>query len=323
MSADGRKMYVSGITAGVSAAVFQFSLSTPWDASTATSDSVSVSTYTYEAEPRGIAFSPDGLNLYVIGENSDKITRYTLGTAWDLNTASYHSQSPSIASYEGIAQALRFSAGGTQVLILGSGQDKVIRFALDEPWDVASLTYVDEFNAANQNAVSGSLTNETAPTALHVTPDLTKLWLTGNAAKYAYTYALRTQRALSITEDVTVKSLTTRGKSGYADGAGGSVTQATSKSTGVTLNAPTGKITMHAASLAAATAVGFTLTNSAIGADDVVLPSIRSGATADAYSLNVDAIAAGSCRFSLRNHTAGALAEAVVLNFVVIKGAST
>lgn len=111
-------------------------------------------------------------------------------------------------------------------------------------------------------------------------------------------------------------------KFGYATGAGGTVAQATSKSTGVTLNKVSGQITMNAASLAAATSVSFTLTNSQIAATDVVNVSIASGATVDAYTVTVTATAAGSCRIQLRNESGGALAEAVVLNFVVIKGVS-
>lgn len=107
---------------------------------------------------------------------------------------------------------------------------------------------------------------------------------------------------------------------GYTTGAGAAVTQATSKATGVTLNNPTGKITLSAASLAANTAVSFVLTNSLIGANDIPRLVIASGGTVGAYTLSVDAVAAGSCTITLRNMTAGALAEAVVLNFALIKG---
>ena len=100
----------------------------------------------------------------------------------------------------------------------------------------------------------------------------------------------------------------------------GTVTQATNKGTVVTLDRMSGTITMNGAALAATTGVGFQLTNALIAAGDVVLASIKSGATADAYTLTVDSVAVGSCRISLRNVSAGALSEAVVLNFVVMKG---
>jgi hypothetical protein len=75
---------------------------------------------------------------------------------------------------------------------------------------------------------------------------------------------------------------------------------------------------MHNANLLTITGVGFTVTNSTVGAGDVVIASIASGATADAYTLTVDAVAAGSFRLSLRNHTVGTLGEAVVINFMVL-----
>jgi hypothetical protein len=106
---------------------------------------------------------------------------------------------------------------------------------------------------------------------------------------------------------------------GYSTGTGGTVTQGTNKATGVTLDKRCGQIVMNAANVAAAAEVSFTLTNSFIAATDVVVSSIASGATAGAYSLQVDAVAAGSCRFSLGNHNTSSLGEAVVINFAVIK----
>jgi hypothetical protein len=110
---------------------------------------------------------------------------------------------------------------------------------------------------------------------------------------------------------------------GYSTGTGGTVTQASSKSTGVTLNKRCGQITMNDASLSAAAEVSFTLTNSFIAATDVVYVCIASGATAGAYNVQVDAVASGSCRISVGNMSSGSLSEAIVLNFVVIKSASS
>ena len=106
---------------------------------------------------------------------------------------------------------------------------------------------------------------------------------------------------------------------GYSTGSGGTVTQATDKSTGVTLNTRCGQITMNNAALAAAAEVSFTLTDSTIGASDVIVACIKSGATAGAYNVQCDAVAAGSCRISVGNMSAGSLGEAIVLSFVVIK----
>ena len=105
---------------------------------------------------------------------------------------------------------------------------------------------------------------------------------------------------------------------GYTTAAQGTVTQATSKSTGVTLNKSMGRITMNAASLAAGTSVLFTLTNSLISAGDVVVVSVSGGGTAGAYWPFVSSQTTGSAVIGLYNNTGGALAEAVIINFAII-----
>ena len=105
---------------------------------------------------------------------------------------------------------------------------------------------------------------------------------------------------------------------GYATGAGGTATQLTSKSTGVTLSKAAGQITTHNAALAAATIVSFVLTNTAIAAGDVLVLNHVSGGTLGAYTLNARC-AAGSATIDIRNNTAGSLSEAIVIGFALIK----
>ena len=104
---------------------------------------------------------------------------------------------------------------------------------------------------------------------------------------------------------------------------GGTVTQATSKSTGVTLNTNSGQITMDDAALAAAAEVTFAVTNSQVAATDVVIVNHGSAGTAGAYMVQANTMASGSFNITVANLTAGSLGEAIVINFVVIKGASS
>ena len=110
---------------------------------------------------------------------------------------------------------------------------------------------------------------------------------------------------------------------GYGTGAGGTVTQATSRTTGVTLSKPTGKITLFSKTATTGTFASFTLTNTLIAATDVVIVNFASATSADKYSLFVTAVAAGSCRIQVYNIAAVAVAEAPVINFAVIKGATS
>ena len=113
---------------------------------------------------------------------------------------------------------------------------------------------------------------------------------------------------------------------GYSTAAQGTVTQATDKSTGVTLNKSAGRITMNSAALAGATAVSFILTNSTISANDTIIVNVGSnttGSTAGAYTTYVSYLAAGTALITLRNLTAAtSYSEAVVINFAIIHGAS-
>lgn len=129
---------------------------------------------------------------------------------------------------------------------------------------------------------------------------------------------------------ITCASLTTAGAIratgiapiGYGVGAGSTVTQGTSKSTGITLNKVTGQITLHNAALAADTTVSFALTNATIVQGDLVLLNHVSGGTAGSYLLNARTTT-GSVTIDVRNITAGSLSEAIVIGFAVLKAGTT
>lgn len=105
-------------------------------------------------------------------------------------------------------------------------------------------------------------------------------------------------------------------------GSGGTVTQLTSKSTAVEINKRRGQIVTHSASLAIATAVSFTVTNSTVEEDDIPIVARRGGASGGSYLVNVTDVNDGSFRITIRNlSTLGPLAEALTLNFAVLKGA--
>ena len=102
---------------------------------------------------------------------------------------------------------------------------------------------------------------------------------------------------------------------GYATGAGGVVTQGTSRTTGVTLDKTTGAITLFSAA-GTTVAATFTVTNSTVAATDVIILNQKSGT--DLYDLMVTAVAAGSFNITFRT-TGGTTTETPVFNFAVIK----
>lgn len=109
--------------------------------------------------------------------------------------------------------------------------------------------------------------------------------------------------------------VSTGGGVGYATGAGGAITQATSRTTAVTLNKASGAVTLVSAA-GSATFASFTVNNSVVEATDTIIVSQKSGA--DLYEIHVTAVAAGSFRISFRT-TGGTTTEQPVFNFAVIK----
>lgn len=134
-----------------------------------------------------------------------------------------------------------------------------------------------------------------------------------SGSSYTLTLPTATGTALS---DAGALVISPTGAVGYATGAGGAVTQATSRTTTVVLNKPTGAITMFSAA-GSATAATFTVTNSQVAATDNIVVNQKSGT--NLYVLLVTAVAAGS--FNITFYTTGGTAtDAPVINFSVIKG---
>ncbi len=117
-------------------------------------------------------------------------------------------------------------------------------------------------------------------------------------------------------------ALTSNGTAGigYATGAGGSVTQITSKATAVTLNKKVGRIIMNAANLANNATVTFLLNNTTIGATDIPYVFMSGVGTIGAYRVQVTRRVAGNCSISVTNQSGAALAQAIELSFIILNG---
>jgi len=219
------------------------------------------------------------------------------------------------------------------VSFLGAGTATILRYYQPtNSWyqinaDAVYGTNVQAFLAVPSSAnLRAAMTDETgtgvlvfATSPTLVTPTITNPTVTTGTftspALVTPTLGVATGTSLSTTGNQVISST---GKHGYATGAGGTVTQITSKATGVTLSKSTGQITLDGAALAASTTVSFTLTNTVIEAGDILIMNHISGGTAGSYLLNAQS-AAGSASINVRNISLGSLSEAIVIAFAVIK----
>ena len=138
MKPDGTKMYVTG---AVSDGVFQYTLSTPWDISTASYDNASTSVFSNSQNPNDVSFRPDGTRMYIINDLQDQVDQYALSTAWDITTALYGGITIDVSTEESNTKGFAFKSDGRKLFVIGITGDEVEQYSLSNPWVVSSATY--------------------------------------------------------------------------------------------------------------------------------------------------------------------------------------
>jgi sugar lactone lactonase YvrE len=128
-SPDGTRFYICGTSNSV---VFQYSMSSAWDISTASY----VASGGYAIE--GLVFKPDGTS-YIMCNGANQIYQYDLSTAWDITSASYVSQ-PTISEDNAIT-GIALNADGTKLFLLGDSYDKVYQYSLGTAYTASTLSY--------------------------------------------------------------------------------------------------------------------------------------------------------------------------------------
>jgi DNA-binding beta-propeller fold protein YncE len=171
-------MFVVGFSTD---AVFEYTLSTGFDISTATF-SQSFSVASQETSPTGIAFSPDGTKMFVTGYVGDDMNEYTLTTGFDVSTASF-TQNFSIAGEEIFPTGVAFNTDGTKMFISGQGGDDVNEYDLSTGFDLSTASYSQSFSVAAQ---------DDSPYGITFNSDGTKLFVLGTQNDKVYQYSLTT-----------------------------------------------------------------------------------------------------------------------------------
>ena len=161
-STDGTKMYVVGQGNDT---VYQYTLTTAWDVSTASYASKSFSVNAQETSPQDVAFSTDGTKMYVVGQTNRTVYQYTLTTAWDVSTASYV-KGLSVSTQDSIPTGLAFSLDGTKMYVVGQGNDTVYQYNSTQTSStttvqVSSISVSDGKTTLGTTAASGNIVSVT------------------------------------------------------------------------------------------------------------------------------------------------------------------
>lgn len=174
---DGTKMYVLS-SFSPTATIFQYTLSSAWDVSSLSYDSVSFSAATQQGGAESIVMSPDGTGMYITGWSPAAGFQYTLSTPWDLSTASYASKSLSFSEANN-PRGIQFNNDGTKVYLAGSDEQAVFQYTMSTPYDLSTGSY-DTVSADVSAQVS-------APNDVDFKPDGSKMYVWGdNETVYEY-----------------------------------------------------------------------------------------------------------------------------------------
>jgi 6-phosphogluconolactonase (cycloisomerase 2 family) len=193
---DGTIMYVTSRSTSTDA-IYQYTLSTAWDVSTASYASKFLDVASQELNPRAAYFKPDGSKVYVAGTSNDTIYQYALSTAWDVSTGSFETgKSFSVSSQEGSPNSLYFSPNGDKVWIIGTVNQTVYQYSLSTAWDISTASY---------DSVSFSVSSQdTGPKELFFKSDGTKMYIVGDTNDAIYQYSTSSSALATITYPASV-----------------------------------------------------------------------------------------------------------------------
>ena len=183
-SNDGAKMFVVG---DFGDHIHEYTLSTPFDVSTASYAGVNARFYVggQEGIPQGMAFSNDGAKMFVMGNARDYINEYTLSTPFDVSTASYALDNERfyVRDQEETPSGMAFSNDGAKMFVVGIVEDYINEYTLSTPFDVSTASYDSDerFYVRDQ---------EGTPTGMAFSNDGAKMFVVGLDGKDINEYTL-------------------------------------------------------------------------------------------------------------------------------------
>lgn len=222
----GTNVYVLGDTNNT---VYQYSLSTPWQITTASFTGKTLSVALQDTSPVGLAFKTDGTVLYVLGSLVDTVFQYNLTTPWDISTGTYSGLSSgalslvtlpaslnfstdglqmyamqttnqtfyqfelikrlNLLAQDTTAQAITFRPDGLRMYILGQSADAIFEYTLTTAWDISTGSF-----SGNSFSIAAQ---ELTGTGLAFSTDGTRMFVVGTTNRTVYTYTMATPWAIA------------------------------------------------------------------------------------------------------------------------------
>jgi 6-phosphogluconolactonase (cycloisomerase 2 family) len=178
---DGTKMYIVGKNTDT---VYQYSLSTAFDITTASYDSVSQSVSQVSTFPWTLTFNTDGTKFFIMDEGVDTIYGYNLTTGWDLSTAQTTGIIYRTITEDSVPKGLAFNNDGSKMYVVGWINDNVDQYSLSTAFDISTASY-------DSKSLSLSATFEN-PASIRFNADGSKAFIHSWNDDTMYQYSLST-----------------------------------------------------------------------------------------------------------------------------------
>jgi hypothetical protein len=163
---DGTRFYIIGASGD---RIYQYDLSTAWDASTAVYNSVNLSVAIRDTVPTDLFISPDGSILFMLGDTNNAVYRYDLTTPWDISAVTFIN-SFSVTAEEATPNGLYFDPTGTNMYVVGTTGDDVNQYTLGTAWDLTTAAFLQS---------ASLLPFESSPTAISFNNSGSRMYILG------------------------------------------------------------------------------------------------------------------------------------------------
>ena len=192
-SNNGTKMFVVGYT---NKNITQYALSSPFDVSTA-SFTTATSVLSQDRFPRGMAFSNDGLKMFVVGSDEDAINQYTLSAAFDLSIV-IPVTPPFYVPQDNFPKDMAFSNDGTKMFVIGSSKGAINQYTLSTPFNLVNAIYDGDDERFSVSLQDGD------PAGMTFSNDGAKMFVVGDHENDVNEYALSSVYPITVTNEAAI-----------------------------------------------------------------------------------------------------------------------
>ena len=142
-----------------------------------------ISVTSQDDSPEDITFNNDGTKMFIVGDENNKVSEYTLAGPYCLNAVTFV-DACTVCTHEGSPRGVTFNTDGSKMYIVGRADDAVVEYNLSENFDVSTASYAgsgEEFSTATQNET---------PTDITFNTDGTKMFIVENDDDVIHEYTL-------------------------------------------------------------------------------------------------------------------------------------